>query len=121
MTEIVQVPHALAANTVLATAALAAQAHANVQTLGGDRPLSLFVLTVGVSGDRKTTADDVALAPVREHVQRMTVTYRMKLAKWKCSIEANKFDRSRAREEAKREDQKGRPEGGPVRRRIGGY
>ena len=38
--EHVQVPDALAAHSVLGFAALAAQAHANVQTLGGIRPLT---------------------------------------------------------------------------------
>jgi hypothetical protein len=61
--ENVQVPLAMAANSVLATASLAAQAHADVfMPRVGPRPLSLFVLTVAGSGDRKTSADSVALA-----------------------------------------------------------
>src|SRR5690348_11029955 len=58
--EHVQVPDALAAHAVLGFAALAAQAHANVQTLGGLRPISLFMFTVAESGERKTAADTLA-------------------------------------------------------------
>lgn len=63
----VQVPEAIAAQSVLAVAALAAQAHADVllpyeQT----RPLSLFFVTVAASGDRKSSADNEALWPIRK-------------------------------------------------------
>ena len=98
--EIVQVPGALAANTVLATAALAAQSHANVQTLGGARPLAMYVLTIAVSGDRKTAADDVALAPVREHVRRATLIYQTAVAEHERAKEARKLDRTKRRKEA---------------------
>ncbi|MGB6450167.1 MAG: YfjI family protein [Steroidobacteraceae bacterium] len=100
MVEIVQVPEALAAGCVLATAALAAQRQANVQTLGGARPLSLFVLTVAGSGDRKTAADDVALSPVREHMKRMTLSHRAQMQEWERARDSRKLDRTRARREA---------------------
>ena len=49
----VQVPVAIAAQSVLAAAALAAQAHADVVLpYGQARPLSLFFVTVAASGDR---------------------------------------------------------------------
>jgi hypothetical protein len=64
----VQVPEAIAAQSVLAVAALAAQPHRDVQLpFGQSRPLSLFLLTIAGSGDRKTTADREALGPVRQH------------------------------------------------------
>lgn len=102
--EIVQVPDALAGNTVLATAALAAQAHADVQTLGGARPLSLYVLTVAESGARKSAADDVALAPVREHARRLTLMHRTEVQEWERAAAARKLDRTRARKEAQSGD-----------------
>lgn len=52
-----QAPAALAAHSALAIASLAVQGHANVETLGGPRPLSLFLLTVAASGERKSTCD----------------------------------------------------------------
>ncbi|MEO6092895.1 MAG: YfjI family protein [Novosphingobium sp.] len=50
-------PVAIAAQSALAVAALAAQAHANVDTLGGFRPLSLYCLTIATSGERKSSCD----------------------------------------------------------------
>jgi len=102
--EIVQVPAALAANSALATAALAAQAHANIQTLGGVRPLSLYILTVAGSGDRKSAADEVAVAPVQAHVRRMMTTYKTLLAEYERATAAKSLARSRARKDAKSPD-----------------
>ena len=103
--EVVQVPDALAAGCVLATAALAAQPHANVQTLGGARPLSLYVLTIASSGDRKTAADDVALTPVGEHERRMMLTYQAATAEHERAKEARKLDRTKRRKEAQSGDE----------------
>jgi hypothetical protein len=103
--DIVQVPEALAANSVLATAALAAQAHGNVQTLGGVRPTSLFIGTIAGSGDRKSAADDVALQPIREHVRRTTLAYQKDVAEYERANAANKLARSMAREAASSPDE----------------
>src|SRR5690606_12334114 len=65
--DIVQVPAAMAAQSVLAAAAMAAQPHANVLRAGQPIPLSLYLLTIAESGDRKTTADRLAL---RAHQQQ---------------------------------------------------
>jgi hypothetical protein len=100
LAELVQVPEALAAGCVLATAALVAQKQANVQTLGGARPLALFVLTIAGSGDRKTAADKVALTPVDEHVRKMHASYEAELAEWERAKEASKLDRANARKAA---------------------
>ena len=62
----VQCADAMAAQSVLAVASLAAQALADVQLpYGQSRPLSLFCLTIAASGDRKTSADLEAIVPVR--------------------------------------------------------
>jgi hypothetical protein len=45
-----QAPVALAAGTALAVGSLAVQGHADVETLGGDRPCSLFVLRCLIPG-----------------------------------------------------------------------
>lgn len=64
----VQAPDALAGGSVLASAALAAQAHADVVMPHGQRaPLSVFVVTGALSGDRKTATDAVASLPAEEH------------------------------------------------------
>lgn len=67
--EMAQCAIACAANSVLAVASLAAQGRANaVLPIGqGKRtPLSLYLLTVLESGERKSTADSFALKPVRD-------------------------------------------------------
>jgi hypothetical protein len=60
-----QAPPAMAAQSVLAAATLAAQAHADVRLPHGVvRPLSGFFLTIAGSGERKTTCDGLALRGV---------------------------------------------------------
>jgi hypothetical protein len=62
-------PMACAANSVLAVASLAAQGQANVILpigQGKPAPLSLYLLTVLDSGERKSSADGMALKPVRD-------------------------------------------------------
>lgn len=70
----VQCPDAIAAQSVLGAASLAAQAHADVviPATGHVRPLSLFLVTVAASGERKSAADGEALGPIhdREEVLR---------------------------------------------------
>lgn len=64
----VQAPDALAGGSVLASAALAAQAHADILMPHGQRaPLSLFIITGALSGDRKTATDAIANLPAEEH------------------------------------------------------
>ncbi len=60
-------PDAIAAQSVLAAASLAAQAHADVvhPATGDKRPLSLFMMTIAASGERKSAADRFALEPVK--------------------------------------------------------
>jgi len=66
----VQAPDALAGGSVLASAALAAQAHADIVRPNGLRsPLSVFVITGALSGDRKTATDEVASLPAEVHRQ----------------------------------------------------
>lgn len=66
---------ACAANSVLAVASLAAQGRADALLpigQGGKRtPLSLYLLTVLESGERKSTADTFALKPVRDYEREL--------------------------------------------------
>ena len=52
--------------SLLGAASLLTQGLFNVETLAGTRPLSLYLLTLGDSGDGKSTAQSAALAPVSE-------------------------------------------------------
>jgi hypothetical protein len=82
----VQVPAAVAAQSVLSVAALAAQAHANVKLpFGQDRPLSLFFATVIGSGDRKSSADNEASWPVSAREKALRESYQDQLKEWRIS------------------------------------
>jgi hypothetical protein len=74
--EAIQVPDAMAAQSVLAAAALAAQPHGNVVRDGQVIPLSLFFLTVAESGDRKTHADSWALEAHYAHQRTLQENYK---------------------------------------------
>jgi hypothetical protein len=110
----VQAPEAIAAQSVLSVAALAAQSLADVVLpYGQSRPLSLFLVTVAGSGDRKSTADNEALWPVRKHERDLQSafdeamkTYRIAIAAWsaeKKKVEGNgklSYDERKAKLEA---------------------
>ena len=69
----IQAPIAICAQSVLATATLAVQGHANVELpTGHAKPLSSYFVTVAASGERKSAVDHEALWPVcrRETVLR---------------------------------------------------
>ena len=53
-----QAPVAIPAASALAVASLAVQGFANVETLGGPRPVSLYALTIARSGERKSACND---------------------------------------------------------------
>jgi len=64
---VTQAPLAIPAQSALAVASLAVQGFADVQTLGGTRPLSLYALTIAGSGERKSACDAPLMAALRDH------------------------------------------------------
>lgn len=75
-----QAPVAMCAQSVLAAATLAAQAHGDVVLpYGAARPLTGFFLTLGASGERKSTVDDLVLKPVREREANLRETHKADL------------------------------------------
>jgi len=63
-----QAPMALCAQSVLAAAALAGQAHFDVSLPGGGRkPLTQLFVSIAESGERKTSVDKIALRAVYRH------------------------------------------------------
>lgn len=73
---ITQAPAAIGAQSVLGVAALAAQALGDVETLAGRAPASLFLLTIAQSGERKSSCDKHAIAPVRDFEREICDAYR---------------------------------------------
>ncbi len=94
--ETVKAPLTLCAQSVLAAASLAAQAHFDVVLpWGGKKPLSLFLLTVAESGERKSSTDDVVLGAAKaqersdmQGYQALLDAYEAELAQWKAKNEA---------------------------------
>jgi hypothetical protein len=84
-----QVPDAIAGQSVLAAAGLAAQAHRNVMLpYGQTRPLSLFMVAIAASGDRKTTADVEALSPIRQHEKNLREQYKVDAERYRIASTA---------------------------------
>jgi hypothetical protein len=98
----VQVPAAIAGQSVLAVASLAAQPLADVRMpYGQRRPLSLFCVSIAVSGDRKTGADIEALKPVRQYERELREKYEQDFREWQIehtAWEAQKHKIEKARQ-----------------------
>ncbi len=79
-------PVAIAAQSALACASLSVQAHADVETLAGRAPTSLFCMTVAVSGERKSTVDDLFMKPINECEQDAAKYYVAEMADWENEV-----------------------------------
>lgn len=85
----VQVPEGIAAQSVLAAASLIVQAHINVQRGNiGISPVSIFFLSVAESGDRKSTVDRLALAPIRLYENKRLLEMPEKEKRYKSALES---------------------------------
>jgi hypothetical protein len=74
--DVTQAPVALAANSVLAASSLAVQAYVDVKLPTGEVvPTSLFMVSVGESGERKSSVDKRALRAVREREREMRIDH----------------------------------------------
>ncbi|MBX9693756.1 MAG: DUF3987 domain-containing protein [Cyanobacteria bacterium] len=67
---VVQAPLAICAFSFIGAANVLVQAHADILIDGRRSPTSLFLLSVGESGERKSAVDEVALGPHREWEQQ---------------------------------------------------
>lgn len=76
-------PVAIAAQSALAVASLAVQGFADVQTLGGARPVAIFALTVAKSGERKSACDRPFLRAIRAREREAEIAYRADRDDWK--------------------------------------
>ena len=87
--DITQAPLALCAQSVLGAAALAVQGHADVVLSEYlRRPLSLSLLSIAKSGERKTTCDDMALAPIKEREEQLRDKYEAQLPDYRNKHDA---------------------------------
>lgn len=87
---VVQAPAGLCGQSVLSAASLAAQAHADVFTHGAPEPLSLWHVTVGDSGERKSGTDKWALWAHREVERADADAYRQAMASYEVALSSHK-------------------------------
>jgi hypothetical protein len=97
----VQAPVAIPAASALAVASLAVQGFADVETLGGPRPVSLYLLTVARSGERKTSCDAALLAALRDFEKEQARAHRDAFASWQNAHALWAGERNRILAEAK--------------------
>lgn len=90
-----EAPLALCAASVLAAVALAVQGHRDAETLNGTAPASLFLLTIAESGERKSTADRLAMRGVRDFEADLRTDYGMQQELWRDAHELWKVDRAK--------------------------
>lgn len=114
MAEVIGVPCAMAAQSVLATAALASQGHANVHLDGRVYPLSLYLLTVACSGDRKSAVDQLALKSARDWERQQWDLYAEKLKAFRVATRLA----AKASASKKHEDPAGNAPAEPVPPRL---
>lgn len=83
----IQVPTAIAGQSVLAVASLAAQALADLELpFGQRRPLSVAAVTVAGSGDRKTSSDEEAAWPIKKHEKNLREQFDGDLEEFKIKL-----------------------------------
>lgn len=97
-----QAPMAIPAASALSVASLAVQAFANVETLGGTRPVSLYALTIARSGERKSSCDAPLMVALREHEREQARAQRDAMAAWQNAHALWKGERDRILAEAKK-------------------
>ena len=100
---------------------LVAQVHADVMMpYGQTRPLSLYIATVAGSGDRKSSADNEALWPIRKYERTLKEIYERDIQVWGVDLAAWKAEKKRIEaktkidiDERRRQLQNLGPEPGP--------
>ena len=87
--DVVQAPAALCGQSVLAAASLAVQPHANVVIDGRREPLSLWHVTIGKSGERKSAADSWALHEHKKHERAKIERFDLEQAAYDLQLRAH--------------------------------
>jgi hypothetical protein len=95
---VVQSPAAICASSVLAAASLVAQRRADVELDGRRVPLSLWLVTIAASGERKSATDSPALTAIREFEREQMREYRFALAEYEVALREWQKDRRASRD-----------------------
>lgn len=109
--DMVQCATGTAAGSVLSAASLACQPLANIVLPIGDgdsRPLSLYLVTVAASGERKSTSDKMAMRPVEELAAELLSDHQRQIADWRADCAAWEAAKKKALQNAKGDHAAGR-------------
>ncbi|WP_018989143.1 YfjI family protein [Aromatoleum toluclasticum] len=105
-------PLTMCCQSVLAAASLAAQAHFDIRLPWGQiKPLALFLLTVGDSGERKSALDEAVLGAARaqeradmESYASDLERYSLELVAWEEAADAAKRNATKTKSGASKDD-----------------
>lgn len=97
-----QAPVAIPAQSALAVASLAVQGFADVETLGGMRPVSLYLLTVARTGERKSACDAPLMTALRTYEREQAKAQREDMERWHNAHALWKGERERILSDAKK-------------------
>lgn len=75
-------PLAISAASALTMAALVVQGHVDVEKLGGRCPVSLYSMVMAVSGERKSSCDELFMVHLREFERAQSAEYRNAFGSW---------------------------------------
>ena len=90
MSDIIQAPDAICANSILASNTLALQGHFDVVIDGRIRPTSNFFISIGESGERKSAVDHEVLKPHFEYQEELRIKFKEELKVFHREFEAYK-------------------------------
>lgn len=99
-------PVAIPAQSALAVASLAVMGHADVQTLGGIRPVALYALTIAASGERKSSCDAPLIAALRSFEREQAEAQRGAVESWRNAHALWKAERESILNAAKKPDKR---------------
>ena len=90
----VKAPEALASHSILAVASFTVQRLWNVRhpETGAELPVSLFILSIANSGDRKTACDRMATQVLIEFQRRLHANYKAEYAQFREKLEDGQKD-----------------------------
>ncbi|MBZ0088552.1 MAG: DUF3987 domain-containing protein [Thermomonas sp.] len=105
---VIQAPDAVCGASVLAAASLAVQGLANIEReRGAVYPLSLWVLTVGESSERKSAVDTEAMRAARDYERELCIRYSDQEAEHDAKLKEWEARRRAAEGKANKADGKG--------------
>jgi len=111
MQRVIQAPDAVCGASLLAAASLAVQGLADVEIDGRIVPLTLWLLTVAESGERKSACDSEAMRPARAHEKELTKAYADALAAHDAEMEEWNAKRDAAKAAGKKAKGEGTAKG----------